>query len=157
MKNHLLRPLWLAAGIVFLLLLVRHVMTPADFGVHGETFTYNFYRLGNVDEWKNFPAKYSGNDSCAECHPENAAKNQSASHRAIECENCHGPALKHPEDPEMLVIDRRRELCLRCHLSLPYKGSGRAEIKGVDPGEHNPGFFCVDCHDPHKPSLEDME
>lgn len=156
MKNHLLRPLWLVAGIVFLLLLVRHVMTPADFGVHGETFTYNFYRLGNVDEWKNFPAKYCGNDSCARCHRENVEKNQSAHHRAMECENCHGPALKHPEDPEFLVIDRSRELCLRCHLSLPYKGSGRAEIKGIDPGAHNPGFACVDCHDPHKPSLEDM-
>ncbi len=54
MKSHVLRPLWMAIGLVCLILVVRHIMVPSDFGVHGDSFTYNYYRAGNVDEWKAF-------------------------------------------------------------------------------------------------------
>jgi len=46
MKNHVLRPLWLALGLIAAVLIARHFMVPDDFGVHGDSFTYNFYRLG---------------------------------------------------------------------------------------------------------------
>jgi hypothetical protein len=34
--------------------------------------------------------------------------------------------------------------------------SNRGDIPGIDPETHNPGTNCVECHNPHNPSLEDM-
>ena len=42
MKWHVLRPLWLAIGLVVVLLIARQFLVPEDFGVHGGSFTYNF-------------------------------------------------------------------------------------------------------------------
>lgn len=155
MKNHVLRPLWVVLVAVALTLVVRHFMVPEDFGVQGESFTYNFHRLSNVDEWQDFKVKYKGHEYCQECHEENVADNSSSKHKTIQCENCHGPAIDHPDDPEALAIDTSRELCLRCHSSLPYPGSQRGNIKGIDPEEHNAGGNCSDCHNPHNPDLEE--
>ena len=157
MKNHVLRPLWVAIGAIALILIARHFMVPDDFGVHGNNFTYGFHRLSSIDDWANVPIKYRGKDFCEECHPENVEENMSSKHSVIQCENCHGPALEHPENPETLVIDRARLLCLRCHAYLPYPGNTRSKMKAIDPEEHNPGDECVECHNPHKPNLEDME
>lgn len=160
MRNHVLRPLFAAIGLVALILLVRHFWVPSDFGVQGESFTYNYHRASNVDEWKNFPVSYIGKDKtleyCAECHEENSESIAASKHASISCENCHGPAKSHPDDPEVLTIDRNRALCLRCHQSLPYPGSHRGEIAAIDGQEHNLGEECVQCHNPHNPNLEDM-
>lgn len=157
MRNHLLRPLFAALALVALILTARHIIVPSDFGVHGDSFTYNFYRASSVTEWKNFPVSYKGREYCGECHEENVASTASSKHSIIQCENCHGPAKDHPDDPETLTIDRSRELCLRCHANLPYPGSHRGEIAAIDPEEHNPGEECVQCHNPHNPNLENME
>lgn len=157
MNNHVFRPLFAALLLVALILAARQVMVPSDFGVHGDSFTYNFYRASNVNDWENFPISYKGQAYCEECHDENTASIAISKHAAIQCENCHGPAMNHPDDPETLTIDRNRELCLRCHANLPYPGSLRGEIAGIDAGEHNPDEECVECHKPHNPNLEDME
>ena len=120
MKNHVLRPLWLAIGLVVLIMIARHFMVPEDFGVHGDSFTYNFYRLSNVDEWKDFPVKYQGRERCSKCHEENSESLSHSKHKKIECESCHGPAAGHPREVKKLVIDRSREQCLRCHALLDY-------------------------------------
>jgi predicted CXXCH cytochrome family protein len=157
MKNHVFRPLFVAIALVVLILTARQLMVPSDFGVHGDSFTYNYYRAGSVSDWKSFPVSYKGRVYCEECHDENVASIASSKHANIQCENCHGPAINHPDAPETLTIDRSRELCLRCHASLSYPGSLRGEIAGIDPGKHNPGEVCVQCHKPHNPNLEDME
>ncbi len=156
MKNHVLRPLWLALGAIALILVVRNMMVPSDFGVHGDSFTYNFHRLSNIDEWKAFKVKYRGKEYCLECHEENVQEHAASPHAIIECENCHGPAIDHPDNPETLVIDKRRALCLRCHADLPYPSSHRSEIASIDPDDHNGELECAECHNPHNPSLEDM-
>jgi predicted CXXCH cytochrome family protein len=157
MKNHVLRPLWVVLAAISLLLLARHLLVPADFGVHGETFTYGFYRQSNVDEWKNVAVKYQGKQYCADCHSEHAALNSASLHASIQCESCHGPAMDHPEDPERLIIDTSRALCLRCHAALPTPGSDRGNIAGIDPVAHNHGVDCISCHEPHNPSLENLQ
>ncbi len=162
MKNHVLRPLWASLAIIALVLLARSAVVPKDFGVHGhradgKNFTFSFHRLGAIDDWKKFKVKYRGKEYCEECHEEKVAENMSSKHRVIQCENCHGPAVDHPDDPESLAIDRSRDLCLRCHAYLPYPGSHRSEMAAIDPAEHNPGEACADCHNPHHPNLEDME
>ena len=156
MKNHVLRPVWVALAAVALLLVARHFMVPSDFGVHGKNFTFGFHRLGSIDDWKNFKVKYRGKEYCRECHEEKVEENLASPHRAIECENCHGPAIDHPDDPEVLAKDTRRLLCLRCHAHLDYPQSNRAEMPAVDPEKHNPGLECIECHNPHNPDLEEM-
>ena len=154
MKNHVLRPLWVALAVVGLVLLLRSFMVPDDFGIHGRNFTYGFHRLSNIDEWRAVTVKYRGNADCLVCHEENAAEASGSRHQGLQCENCHGPAMDHPDTPAVLAIDRSRELCLRCHALLPYPTSLRGALKGIDPASHYPEALCSECHNPHKPDLE---
>jgi predicted CXXCH cytochrome family protein len=149
---HVLRPLYVVLILVAMVLIARSFFVPDDFGIHDRGYMYGWYRKANVEEWKAVRVKYQGKKVCAACHARQAQKNLSSPHRIIECENCHGPALGHPLDPPKLTIDRARELCLRCHASLPYPTSQRSEIEGIDPERHNPGLACVLCHNPHEAS-----
>ena len=157
MKGHVLRPLWLAIAIVLGVLVARHFMVPEDFGVHGESFTYNFYRLSNVDEWKAFPVKYQGRDYCGRCHKKNKKEITDSKHSNIQCESCHGPGAGHPKEVKKLSINASRDHCLRCHQYLAYPSSQRSQLPGVDGEKHMKRFECRKCHDPHHPDLEDRK
>lgn len=156
MKRHVLHPLWVAIGLVGLLLVARLFLVPDDFGVHGDSFTYNFYRLSNVQEWKDFPVKYQGTDSCTECHKDNVRSVRRSPHKRVQCENCHGPSGNHPGDVEFLPLNTARELCLRCHAYLDYPNSARAELPAITDRMHKRRRECVECHNPHDPR-EDVE
>jgi len=156
MKNHAWRPLCVAIGAIALLLLVRANVVPSDFGVNGRNFTYGFHRKGNIDDWKAVQVKYRGKEYCSECHEEKVKENLGSPHKLIECENCHGPAIDHPDNPPTLSLDKSRELCLRCHAALPYPQSHRSELPAIDPEGHNPDQACAECHNPHNPNLEAM-
>jgi hypothetical protein len=151
MKWHVLRPLWVAIGIVGLILIARVFLVPDDFGVHGRNFTYGFHRLGNIQEWKDFPVKYQGREYCVECHDEKVQMLNQSPHEPVECENCHGPAVNHPDEIEMLPIDRTREHCLRCHAQLNYPHSARDQAPGINNRMHSRRRDCVECHVPHDP------
>jgi len=131
----------------------RAFYVPEGFGVHERGYMYGWYREGNIEEWKQFKVKYQGKEYCKDCHPDKIESIDRTAHAVIQCENCHGPAIDHPEDPPKLEIDRSREQCLRCHFPLPYPTSGRANIRGISPDTHNPDIECVMCHDPHNPRL----
>ena len=156
MKKHVWRPLYVVLGLVVCILLFRLVYVPADFGTHDRGYTFGFHRLSNEQEWRDFPAKYKDSSYCGECHEERSTEWAAAAHAIIPCENCHGAAFGHPEQPERLTIDRSRDQCLRCHARLFMPSSGRHDIPGIDPEQHNPRTPCVDCHNPHNPSLEEM-
>jgi len=156
MKNHVLRPLFVVIVVVILFLIARQAVVPADFGVNGRNYTYGFHRKGNIDDWKAFKVKYMGKEYCRECHEEKVVENLTSPHSIIECENCHGPAVDHPEKIEKLPTEFTRNLCLRCHAHLPYPQSNRADMPAVDPDNHNPGELCYDCHNPHHPNLEEL-
>ncbi len=156
MKKHVWRPLYVVIGLVACILVFRMFYVPSDFGVQDRGYTFGFHRLGNEQEWKDFPAKYKSSAYCAECHEENAASLAQSGHGIIPCEDCHGPAKEHPDNPEKLAIDRSRGLCLRCHSQLYMPSSQRNDLPGIDPKSHNPGIECAECHNPHNPSLEDM-
>lgn len=155
MKWHVLRPVGLAIAVVAGILIARVFLVPDDFGVHGESFTYNYHRLGNVQEWKDFPVKYQGAQYCRKCHRRNArAVEASTAHSGIICENCHGPGAGHPDEVEKLTIDTSREQCLRCHALLDYPNNGRAAVPGVVDQEHMRRKDCIQCHNPHDPREE---
>lgn len=156
MKKHVLRPLWVAIFLVASILIARVFMVPDDFGVHGDSFTYNFYRLSNVQEWKDFPAKYTSEKRCRRCHDENAGLLRESKHAKLRCQNCHGPGAGHPKEIERLSINTTRDHCLRCHQRLAYPSSQRADLPGIDGAKHKKKKECRKCHNPHHPDLEDM-
>ena len=157
MKRHVLHPLWVAIGVVGLILFARLFMVPDDFGVHGDSFTYNYHRLGNIDEWKNFPVKYQGTATCLECHKDNVRRHRRAPHKRVQCENCHGPAGNHPDDVEYLPLNKERAMCLRCHADLGYpESSARTNLPAIVDRHHKRRRECVSCHNPHDPR-EDVE
>ena len=162
MKSHVWRPLFVVIGIVAAIFLFRAFYVPDDFGSGEYGFMYSYHNKANEEIWKNQPLKYRDtgkqkmHEYCAECHDDVVDIRTEDLHGIIACENCHGPALDHPNEPELLVIDSGRGLCLRCHTLLPYTTSERHRIPGIDPREHNVDENCVDCHDPHNPRLEDM-
>jgi len=150
---HVLRPLFVFLAFIAIVLIARFFYVPKDFGIHERGYMYGWYRKSNEEEWKQVKVKYQGMEYCKDCHPENYKNLMESPHAIIQCENCHGPAIDHPSDPLKLSIDRSRELCLRCHTYLPYPTSNRANIRGIDPDNHNPGIECSMCHNPHKPNL----
>ncbi len=149
-------------AIVAGILTFRFFYVPNDFGSGKYGFMYSYHRASNVGEWKAIEPKYRDtgrqhlHEYCLDCHAGTISIRSEDMHGMISCENCHGPALDHPNEPQKLLIDRSRDLCLRCHTHLPYTTSERKRIPGINPQEHNPGMSCVDCHDPHNPRLEDM-
>jgi hypothetical protein len=154
-KRHVLHPLWLAIALVGLILFARQFLVPDDFGVHGDSFTYNYHRLGNVQEWKDFPVKYQGNESCLECHEDNVKKHRRSPHKRVQCENCHGPSGNHPNDIEYLPLNKERGLCLRCHADLGYpESSARSDLPLIVDRRHKRKRECVSCHNPHDPREE---
>lgn len=134
-----------------MILVARIFLVPDDFGVHGRNFTYGFYRLSNVQEWKEFPVKYQGRESCLECHQENVHALNSSAHVNVECENCHGPAVNHPDQVAALPLNTARDLCLRCHAYLEYPNNARNDVPGIVDQRHRRRRECVTCHNPHDP------
>ncbi len=157
MKSHVWRPLYVALCVVALILIVRVVVVPKDFGIHESGYMYGWYRKSNEEFWKGVKVKYKTTSYCKECHADNYTSIQQSAHGIIPCEDCHGPGTEHPGGPSNLHIDTRRQLCLRCHARLPYPTSGRNDIRGINPDTHNPEAECTLCHNPHNPSLTELK
>ena len=131
-------------------------MVPDDFGVHGDSFTYNFHRLSNVQEWMDFPVKYQGRESCLECHKENVRSHRRSPHKRVECENSDISSSNNHVDVEYLPLNKERALCMRCHASLEYPDAARSDLPAIHDRRHKRRRECVECHNPHDPR-EDVE
>lgn len=153
MRNHVYRPLIVLVALVVLVFIVRVLAVPNDFGAQEMGYRFGWHRKGNEQEWKDFKAKYKELGFCNGCHQDKAKDISGSPHVVIPCQNCHGPALDHPLNPPTLTVDRTRGLCLRCHAKLPYKGSGREAIRGIENEAHYPESACVMCHNPHSPAV----
>lgn len=151
MKNHVWRPLFIVLAIVGGILFTRTLLVPNDFGIHERGYMYGWHRKGNEADWKKVTVKYKTSKGCPECHMDKYDAIKNSAHAPISCENCHGPAYNHPDDPIGLTIDRSRALCIRCHSYMPYKGTARGKIPGIDPEKHYTQAQCVMCHIPHNP------
>src|SRR5574340_21004 len=98
MKNPVFRPLLVVIGILAILLMARALYVPKDFGVHERRYTYGWYQKGDEQFWKDFKVKYRGAEYCKDCHDKNYEKISKSPHQHIQCENCHGTAVDHPDN-----------------------------------------------------------
>lgn len=156
----------LLAVIVIVILCVaglvgaRTIIAPSFTAANGD-YRYQWHRADNEQEWKATKVKYQGSSYCKDCHSGQVDTIAASVHAKVQCENCHGAAVDHPDNPTKLSIDKSRALCLRCHSGLPYRPGKYAELpdkelqlKMVHPDEHNTDMECTTCHDPHKAALK---
>jgi ribosomal protein S27E len=157
LKGHVWRPLLVVIVVAAFIPLVKHFIVPQGFGVIDKSvgYMYGYGRKANIGEWKAMKAKFKfDNEYCKDCHTKNYEELMANPNAIINCENCHGPVLDHPVEPAKLTIEKGKIQCLRCHYTLAYPGSGRKDIRGIDPATHNPDLECTMCHNPHKPKME---
>ena len=98
------------------------------------------------------PTHYAGMATCRQCHEDEYTTKLGGFHRAIGCENCHGPAAAHVANKDDKAATppkhREREFCLNCHGFVASRPNGFPQVDGT---QHNKGKKCVTCHDPHDP------
>jgi predicted CXXCH cytochrome family protein len=138
----------------------RMIIAPS-FKAANNDYRYQWHRVANEQEWKEFKVKYRGSSYCKDCHTQQFKEVGASLHAKVSCESCHGPAINHPDNPARLTIDNSRSLCLRCHSDLPYRRTqyselpkGEIKLKMVDPDIHNPEMECIACHNPHKTDIK---
>ena len=153
-SKHVFRAALLLVVVVVTLLLGRSLFVPPTWGEFGS------YRGANVEEHRNRPVRYGGDQSCEPCHSEQYDVHLEGVHHSLRCEMCHGPVALHVDLDEGEVVaempvNRSRELCENCHRFLSARP---VTFPQIDPREHvveNGGEYspdaCFDCHDPHSP------
>jgi len=93
---------------------------------------------------------YVGAPKCGECHDAEATTKATGFHRTVSCETCHGPGLRHTQDPTEVKppAPRDRKFCPTCHA---YNLSRPMGFPQINPVTHNPLQPCFTCHNPHDP------
>jgi len=96
------------------------------------------------------PVKFAGSTVCQDCHEDVAIKKAKGFHKTLACESCHGPAIKHTEDPSAMKppAPRDRKFCPVCHA---YDSSRPTGFPQINPTAHNPLKPCISCHNAHDP------
>ncbi len=144
--SHLIR----AGALLLVVLLVvfvglRVMPVPkvlADFGFHARNAT------ANTEMWASLPIQYVGPSVCVSCHPAEYNLREKGKHRAVSCENCHGPAGAHLGKGTPETLDTSRGLCALCHAQLFSRPNGFPQ---VDMKTMGGDAECVSCHNPHEP------
>jgi hypothetical protein len=133
----------IAFAIIIAVVIVVRMLIPPE--LKDKAMHYS----STVDRESAKPVRYAGSSICAECHEEFELKKKGY-HLNLSCETCHGPSVKHTEDPSAVKPDvpRKREFCTHCHVYDPSRPTGFPQI---NPAAHNPMQPCVGCHNPHDP------
>lgn len=143
-KAHLLRVAALFAAGLVVFLVVRWLLVPADFGVHGH------YRASALDDARALPVVHAGQAACVECHSDTAEARQAGRHARIACEACHGPQARHAGGDEQAKPARPhgRTTCLPCHAASVARPARYPQVEIAD---HAGDAACIECHQPHQP------
>jgi hypothetical protein len=105
---------------------------------------------------------YAGQAACEECHDDITAVHAKDVHATVQCEACHGPGLKHIDDPDepMLPADRRDD-CLVCHRQLDARPGSFPQVVWTQHyafvGVADTNIACVRCHSGHEPLFMDRD
>ncbi|MBI4283760.1 MAG: hypothetical protein HY663_04750 [Chloroflexi bacterium] len=123
----------------------RMVPVPAvltDFGFHSRNTNEN------AQAWAALPTEYVGPSVCVDCHQNEYNLREKGKHRAVSCENCHGPARAHVTTGAPEVLNTSRSLCGVCHARLVSRPSSFPQ---VDMEKMGGDAECITCHNPHEP------
>jgi hypothetical protein len=145
-SGHLIRPAILLLAGIGIFLIIRALIIPKDFGQYGH------YRPAALEEIRQRPISYAGQDQCVICHDDEARTRAAGKHAHVACEACHGPLAKHAGDPVANVpkLPDVASLCRRCHEKDAAKPLAFPQVVAA---EHSGGMLCNSCHQPHNPHL----
>jgi hypothetical protein len=146
MQPHLKKAFTLLALAIIAFIFVRSLIVPSSFGQYG------WYRGDSPGDIKIFPVEYAGSASCGaeNCHNLIYSVWTNGSHKAVNCETCHGPSGNHVNNVREMPgpVNDSRDYCGICH----YKRAARpATFPQIDPAVHGENLQCTYCHNPHKP------
>ena len=130
-------------GFVLFLVMRAHFV-PRTFGQYGH------YRGAAVGEISSKPVKFAGHQVCEACHDEVVKMKSAGPHAKVNCEACHGPQIRHADDPAAVKpqLPDTAVLCGRCHEANLAKPKGFPQVISA---EHSSGVVCKTCHLPHNP------
>ena len=130
--------------IVVAVLAVRFYIIPRSL------ISTEWHRASTVQREMVKPVRFAGSTTCQGCHEDEFVKKSKGFHKNLSCEGCHGPAVKHAEDPGEVkpFAPRDRKFCPVCHA---YDASRPTGFPQINPTAHNPLKPCIACHNPHDP------
>jgi hypothetical protein len=140
-----IRRIAVATGLIAVVVIAgRFVVIPRSYFSHAAHVDSTIVREAAK------PIAFAGAALCAECHTDIDQVKSASYHRGLACETCHGPSVKHTEDPESVkpYAPRDRAFCPVCHA---YDAARPTGFPQIDPAAHNPGPPCITCHNPHDP------
>jgi len=145
--EHLVRLAGACAAVLVLFLLARAHFVPKSFGEYGH------YRGDALAEQSTKPISYAGHQACEDCHSDVLGVKRAGKHAGVNCEACHGPLVKHAEDPAAVVpqLPDTAVLCPRCHEENIAKPRTFPQVAST---QHSGHTACKRCHQPHSPLLE---
>lgn len=155
MSSHLVRAGILLglviAAVIGVNVAVRVFNVPSaleDFGLHRTD------PVANARDWASLPVQFAPVSNCQKCHAEPYKIWESAGHKTVSCETCHGPGKNHIETlAKIETADTSRNLCTRCHEKLVARPTSFPQ---VDSESHRKQFDCLACHKPHDPTPPDI-
>ena len=155
---HLLRLAAVLALAVTAFLVGRTLARPASWN------EVAWYRANSLQDIKELPMTYGGNESCQSCHPKELEVLAGPGHWKLSCESCHGPLIDHIQDRQKVgmavVVNESPQQCLNCHseqvnrpADFPQYRYRHGERMVRRQKSARGGRYCLDCHNPHAPQV----
>jgi len=131
---------------LLLFLVLRGILVPKSFGQYGH------FRGNALAELAARPVNFAGHQACESCHSDVLEKKRNGRHAHVNCEACHGPLVKHADDPASVTPEKldAAVLCVRCHEANAAKPKAFPQVASAD---HSNGLACDTCHQPHSPAI----
>ena len=146
----------LVAVIATVGLVLRAHLVPDTFGEFGH------YRAAAMAEEPLRETRYAGQAACEECHDDVTAVHAKDVHASVQCETCHGPGVKHIDDPDVPMRQaNRKDDCLVCHRTLDARPGSFPQVDWTEHFEFvgvvDTNIACVRCHSGHEPLFTDHD
>ena len=146
LPKHIVRLLLLLIVALLVALAVKSYLTDPSF------YKFGHYRADSVPELAAGTAVFQGSAYCQTCHEQRNDDWLTGSHRAVQCEVCHGTSVECPVTEGTRIPADTIRLCSTCHEKMPARPAAQPQIvlaeHPFDDGETMP---CIECHNPHDP------
>jgi cytochrome c553 len=144
--KHIVRLLLLLSGALLFAYSAKVFLTDPSF------YEYGHYRADAVPELAEGELVYKGSESCRECHSERNSDWSVSSHKAVQCEVCHGTDQECPDTEGKRIPTDTIRLCSTCHEAMPARPASQPQIVvGEHPFADGEIMQCIECHNPHTP------